>query len=75
MPIGDNPLLEETLARFLTREIGRIAGFDDKTLAHLEKEEINLTRPGGAGIDHLVTREVITEDEGRTPPSSARWSQ
>ena len=66
VPIGDNPLLEETLERFLIREIGRIAGFDDQTLDHLEKEEVNLTRPGGAGVDHLVTREVITEDEGRT---------
>ncbi|MCP4983896.1 MAG: hypothetical protein GY935_25755 [Gammaproteobacteria bacterium] len=66
VPIGDNPLLEETLERFLTREIGRIAGFDDKTLGLLEKEEVNLTLPGGAGIDHLVTRKVITEAEGRT---------
>jgi hypothetical protein len=66
VPIGNNSLLEEPLERFLTREIGRIAGFNNKTLKDLEKEEVNLTRPGEARIDDLVSRKVITEGEGLT---------
>lgn len=66
LPIAENPLLRLELSHFRTREIGRIAGLNGIKIKILQAEKLDPEDLGNAAIDDLVTRKIISAEEGKT---------